>query len=142
MTREVIEATVAPGNTRCMTELALTELAETIDRFIGAWNEPDGGHRGKVTRQLFAADARYCNPNEEFVGVERCVAAVDQAYAAFVPAGHWFTRDGDPHGHHDGVTFRWRMSATGNGDTIASGRMFAVVDDANKIRILYQFPDQ
>jgi hypothetical protein len=125
-----------------MTELAVTEVAETIDRFIGSWNEPDGEHREQVARQVFAADARYCNPTEEFVGVERCVAAVDQAYAAFAPAGQRFARDGDPRGHHDGVTFRWRMSATENGDTTASGRMFAVVDCGKKIKLRYQFPDR
>ncbi|HZZ48259.1 MAG TPA: hypothetical protein VFE65_15375 [Pseudonocardia sp.] len=126
-----------------VTELAVTELAETIDRFIGSWNEPDGEHREQVARQLFAADARHCNPTEELVGIiERCVAAVDQTYAAFASAGQRFARDGDPRGHHDGVTFRWRMSATENGDTTASGRMFAVVDCGKKIKLRYQFPDR
>jgi hypothetical protein len=120
----------------------MTEIREVVERFIASWNEPDAARRAAVVRETFAADAQYCNANEQFVGLDRCVTAVTQAYESFVPSGHVFVAQGDPLSHHDAVTFRWRMSPTAGGDPVATGQMFAVINQNDKIHLLYQFLDQ
>lgn len=137
MTSKVIDAPLARRN-----NFTMTELKKLVDRFVASWNEPDAERRAVVVRETFAEDARYCNPNEEFLGLDRCITAVGQAYEAFVPSGNVFTPSGAPAAHHDAITFRWQMSPAAGGDAVATGQMFAQVNSDDKVCLLYQFPDQ
>lgn len=119
----------------------MTEIESEIRQFIEAWNQPDPDQRTAVVREFFASEARYCNGSEEFLGRERCVAALGQAYDSFVAKGFVFQPYGDPDTHHGAITFAWRMTPAGGGEPAASGRMFGIRDDAGLVAQLYQFVD-
>ncbi|KAA8886232.1 nuclear transport factor 2 family protein [Nocardia colli] len=137
MTSEVIDWPLVLADAMDMT----TDIDTQVDRFIAAWNDSDIERRNAVVEALFSPDACYRNASEEFIGRARCREAVAETYDKFTSNGFEFARLGAASAHHDAIVFRWQMTAAGGGDPAATGRMFAVLDDNDRVKLLYQFLD-
>jgi hypothetical protein len=116
----------------------LSTVADFVDRYTRLWNEPDAGHRRTAVGELWAGDGHYAHASREFLGHERIVEAIDEAYEDFIAQGFAFTVH-EYAQNHDAVRITWHMVPAGGGPVAAVGTEYIVRDKAGLIRTDYQF---
>jgi hypothetical protein len=57
-----------------------SDLAGPLERYIGAWNEPNPARRTETARELWAADGAVINAGYEYRGHEAVVEAIARSY--------------------------------------------------------------
>jgi len=127
-------------------EIAMNTVADTLTtapadvaaRYLAAWNEPDASRRSRLVADSFAPDTYYVDPMMDghgHDGVAGLIAAVHQRFA-----GHRFTLEGTPEGHHDVVRFSWSLAADGAAP-VARGTDVAELDSDGRLRRVTGFLD-
>ena len=130
---------------------------DLVERYVAMWNEEDPAARRAAVAELWVADGAqilqppqemldqaarigFINPVLEARGHHALEARVTRAHEEFVAPGEFrFRARGDAMRVGDVVKFGWEMFALGNGDPVAAGLEFLVLDARGRIRLDYQF---
>jgi hypothetical protein len=118
-----------------------TDLTSLLERYIGAWNEPDPGRRTDAARELWAADGAVINAGHEYRGHEAVVQAVARSYERFVAQGYRYRAREGTSAHHDGVCVLWEMLDP-HGAIDSRGANFLLLAQDRRIRLDYQFVER
>ncbi|MBB5935662.1 6-phosphogluconate dehydrogenase (decarboxylating) [Streptomyces zagrosensis] len=76
--------------------------------------------------------------SQEFLGHEKIVDAIDEAYEDFIAKGFAFTVH-EYADNHDAVRITWHMVPAGGGPVAAVGTEYTILDKDGLIRIDDQF---
>jgi hypothetical protein len=134
----------------------MIDVEHLAERYVALWNEPDPEIRRAAIRQLWAdggaqllqppqqieeaAAAIGFTPTLEARGHAELEVRVTRAYEEFVAPGEFaFAAQGDSTRLRDVVKLRWQMVRRSDGEAVASGLEFLVLDADGRIRVDYQF---
>ena len=121
-------------------EIAATDIATFVDRYVNIWNEPDPAQRRRTIHALWQEDARHLARTLEAVGHDGIEARVANAYQKWVKEkGNVFRLRDGVDGHHGTVKLRWEMLPAAGGEVISIGFDFLVLGEDGRIRTGYQF---
>jgi hypothetical protein len=121
-------------------EIAMTDIATFVDRYIGIWNEPDLERRRQTIRELWEPHATHLARTMEAAGYDGIETRVTNAYEKWVKdKGNVFRLRDGVDGHHRAIKLRWEMLPAAGGDTISIGLDFLVLGEDGRIRTGYQF---
>jgi hypothetical protein len=130
---------------------------ELVQRYVAMWNEADPEARRAAVRELWAEDGiqvlkppeellanaaalGFVNPVLEARGHAELDARVTRAHEEFVAPGEFrFRARQDPVLLGSVMRFGWEMVATKDGEAVAAGTEFAILDASGRIRADYQF---
>jgi hypothetical protein len=130
---------------------------ELVERYIAMWNEEDPDARSAAVRELWAQDGAhvlqppqemlgeaarigFINPVLEARGHHALEARVTRAHEEFVAAGEFrFRQRDDAMQIGDVIKFGWEMVPAADGEVVATGLEFLVLDTQGRIRCDYQF---
>ena len=85
----------------------MTDVVNTIDTYLSAWNETDPDRRGTLIEQVWAEDGRLIDPPLDAVG-HTGISEMAEAMHEHFP-GHSFRRVSGVDAHHDQVRFAWEL---------------------------------
>ena len=120
-------------------EIARTDIATFVDRYVNVWNEPDAERRRRTIKELWQEDARHLARTLEAVGHDGIENRVANAYEKWVKEKGNVFRLRDLDGHHGTIKLRWEMLPANGGDVISIGFDFLVLGGVGRIRTGYQF---
>lgn len=112
-----------------------------VDRYVAAWNEPDGAARRKSISGLWCEDATYINELHEQHGHRAIETAISEAYQEYGTNGFIFRSAKNADGHHNVIRFNWEMLPVSSDQVMARGFDFLVLGDDGRIRHDYQFSE-
>jgi hypothetical protein len=115
----------------------MTDIANIVDTYIAAWNEPDPQRRRDLVARTWTEDGSYLDPLMSGAGPDGIAAMIGGAQEQF--PGHRFELAGAPDAHHDRVRFTWYLRPTAGGDPVAVGIDFAVVAEDGRLRSVTGF---
>ncbi|MEO7548602.1 MAG: hypothetical protein ABIT82_09280 [Ramlibacter sp.] len=121
--------------------------AQLIGQYIAMWHEPDATRRRAIVEQLWAPDAENFTRTFTVRGLEQIVQRVDKAHAEWVARRDFVFRPqtgtdaGNTDSHNHLIKFHWEMLPRAGGALEARGLDILVLDEAGKIRSLYQFAE-
>jgi SnoaL-like protein len=113
----------------------MTDITNTVDNYIAAWNEADPARRRQIVAETFTDDATYLDPLMSGEGQDGIAAMIGGAQQQF--PGHRFELSMGPDAHNDRVRFAW--SLVGEGGPVAAGVDFATVADDGRLRAVTGF---
>ncbi len=83
------------------------QMAQLIDTYLAAWNEPDAMSRRRLLASAWAADGIYTDPQSHGANRDELDAIIDGFHRSSPGAG--FTLDGPVSHHHHVVRFYWTL---------------------------------
>lgn len=112
----------------------MSDLTETVDRYLSAWNEPDPVRRAGIVAQVWAQDGRLVDPPMEAAS-HRGISDMHGTLQEQFP-GHSFRRTSGVDAHHDAVRFAWEMVSDADGTVVLAGLdVGQLTDDGRLSRI-------
>ena len=118
----------------------MSDLAETVTRYLAIWNEEDAGKRVTAINDLFTAEAPYIDPLAAVAGRDGIAAVISGARDQF--KGLSFELLGSVDTHHNIARFQWGLVTAPGAEPIAIGFDVAVVGEDGKITGVYGFLDK
>ena len=103
-----------------------TNIQETIDRYLTAWNEADPDLRCEQLRAIVTPDARLIDPLIEAVGPDAIAAAIGGLRDQM--PGHSLTQTTATDVHHDYARFGWVVNAPDGSVAVAGIDVLTFVD--------------
>lgn len=100
-------------------------ITETINNYLGAWNEGVPERRRALVALAFAEYATYKDPMMAGAGGDEIDAMIGAAQQQF--PGHRFVLAAGPETVGDHVRFVWHLEPVAGGDVVAIGHDFATV---------------
>jgi hypothetical protein len=120
-------------------EDAVSDITETVDTYLSAWNEPDVGTRAPLIEKAWATDGVLQDPPLEGEGHAGISAAADALHTHY--AGHRFRRVSGVDTHHDMFRFAWELVGPDGAVAIAGLDVGQVAPDGRLQRITGFFGD-
>ncbi|MEY9928013.1 hypothetical protein ABH926_002647 [Catenulispora sp. GP43] len=117
----------------------MSDINETVTRYLGIWNEQDPAIRRAAIEEVFAAGATYTDPLAAVAGHDAIDALVAAAQGQF--PGFTFRQLGTSDAHHDIVRFTWELGPAGVEAPVV-GFDVAVIDSDGRIASVYGFLDK
>jgi hypothetical protein len=118
-----------------------TSLDAFVDRYIEMWNDPDPATRRATIEAQWAADAGNYTLTMAAEGLDEIEARVTRAYESYVGTGlHRFRQHVPYVAHHGALRIWWEMVQVADGDVVALGQEFLVLDREGRIVSDHQFP--
>ncbi|MGW0531823.1 nuclear transport factor 2 family protein [Streptomyces sp. NPDC003032] len=118
----------------------MSDLSNTVTRYLAIWNEADADKRAAAIAELFTADAPYIDPLAAVEGHEGVGAVIAGARDQF--KGLSFELIGTVDTHHNIARFQWGLVTEPGGEPIAIGFDVAVTGDDGRIKGVYGFLDK
>jgi hypothetical protein len=87
-------------------EVKKMDTKEVVDRYLAAFNEPDGSRRSALLDGLYTSDCTYTDPHVEVRGPAGVGEFIAQTQERF--PGHTFALRGDVDAHHNQARFQWQ----------------------------------
>jgi hypothetical protein len=113
---------------------------QLADRYVAVWNETDPAVRRRTIEQLWTEDGQHHAAARQAIGFAALEDRVTRSHDKNVgDLGYRFRAVQDARRLHDAVTFHWQMLSSDSETVLASGMMFLIVNDQERIRIDYQF---
>jgi hypothetical protein len=110
-----------------------------LNRYVAIWNEPDAAVRRAGVAELWAPEGLHYTQTRKFRGIDELDARVTEAYDQFVAgSGLLFVSENNLVVHHNVAKFNWDM-VQHNGDLVAVGFDFLILDPDGRILVDYQF---
>jgi SnoaL-like protein len=107
-----------------LTEAAMSNFTDLIDRYIAIWNETDDGRRRNLIARTWTEDSTYLDPlmrGEGRGGIDDMIRGVQAQFPGLL-----FRRTSDVDAHNDRVRFAWELGPEG-GPALAGGVDFGVI---------------
>ncbi|MGA2552337.1 MAG: nuclear transport factor 2 family protein [Burkholderiaceae bacterium] len=117
----------------------MKDIALTVERYLSAWNEPEGEKRRALVASFLAEDGCYRDPLMEADGIDNISAMIGAAQKSF--PGHLFTLSGPIDRHHQFVRFRWDAAQAG-AESTASGTDVCVLNGRGQFQEVIGFLDK
>jgi hypothetical protein len=115
-------------------------ITQLVDRYIAIWHESDAERRRKSIADLWTEDGVQFTSSREIRGHKALEERVKAAHEKFVKTdGFLFKRQGEVQGHHDALKFTWEMVPANGGDVAATGTIFLLLSEDERIHLDYQF---
>ncbi|WP_327067879.1 nuclear transport factor 2 family protein [Kitasatospora sp. NBC_01250] len=118
----------------------MSDLVETVNRYLAIWNEADADNRAAAIAELFTADAPYIDPLAAVAGHEGIAAVLTGARDQF--KGLSFELLGTVDTHHNIARFQWGLVTEAGAEPIAIGFDVAVTNEDGRITGVYGFLDK
>jgi hypothetical protein len=118
----------------------MSDFTDLVERYLAAWNEPDGERRAKAVAELWTEDGGYTDPLADVTGHEGVAAVIAGAREMF--PGFVFSLGGPVDAHHDIVRFTWHLAPEAAAEPVAIGSDVAVVAADGRLRHVYGFLDK
>lgn len=108
--------------------------------YFELWMTTDDARRHELATQIFTKDAvHYAAPaNIHFDGADAIEANITRVNTENIQKAGLSFREGETRVNHDALQVEWSVAAP-NGQTVASGRDFLMLNDAGKVTKLYMF---
>ena len=113
------------------------ELNTLINRYIEAWNEPDGERRRALVAAVWTDDGTYLDPLMSGTGHDSLATMIGLAQQQFPE--HRFELSFGPDAHNDRVRFAWRLYGPADGAPVAAGVDFGTVADDGRLESVTGF---
>jgi len=117
----------------------MSTVTDTVDRYVGAWNETDAARRRGAIATCWSETGRYVDPIaavEGRDGLDALIAAMQQRFP-----GHHLRRTGPVDAHHDRLRFAWEL-LTPAGTALFKGVDFVVTAPDGRLDSVTGFFDQ
>jgi len=114
----------------------MTDLTNTIDTYLAAWNEPDPARRAELVAQVWSADGQLIDPPlaaSGHDGIGDMHAALQQQFA-----GHRFRRASGIDTHHGHLRFGWELVGP-DGSVALTGLDVGELGDDGRLRRITGF---
>ena len=101
-----------------LTEAAMSNFTDLVDRYIAIWNETDDERRRDLIARTWTEDSTYLDPlirGEGRSGIDAMIRGVQAQFPGLL-----FRRTGDVDAHNDRVRFAWELGPEG-GPALAGG---------------------
>lgn len=108
--------------------------------YFELWMTADDARRHELATQLFTSDAvHHAAPADvHFEGVDAIEANITRVNTENIQKAGLSFQEGDIRSNHDSLQVEWSVQAP-NGQTVATGRDFLLINDEGKITKLYMF---
>jgi len=117
----------------------MSDITETVDTYLSAWNEPDAAKRAPLIAKAWAADGVLQDPPLDGTGHDGISAAADALHTHY--AEHQFRRTSGVDTHHDMFRFGWELVGPDGAVAIAGLDVGQLADDGRLARITGFFGD-
>lgn len=118
----------------------MSDLTNTIERYLDIWNEPDATRRAEKIRDVWAANATYTDPLVSVSGHEAINALIGAAREQFT--GMTFALAGPVDAHHGVARFTWNLAPAGAAEPVVVGFDVVRADDDGRLSAVYGFLDK
>ena len=118
----------------------MSDVTNTIDRYIAIWNETDANRRRDLIAQTWTEDATYVDPLvsvEGYEGIDATVSAVQSQFPGFA-----FRLAGPVDAHHNLARFTWELASNGATEPLVIGFDVAVLADDGRLQDVHGFLDK
>src|SRR5262250_508626 len=107
-----------------LTEAAMGNFTDLVDRYIAIWNETDDERRRNLIARTWTEDSTYLDPlmgGEGRSGIDAMIRGVQAQFPGLL-----FRRTSEVDAHNDCVRFAWELGPEG-GPALAGGVDFGVI---------------
>jgi hypothetical protein len=107
-----------------LTEAAMSNFTDLVDRYIAIWNETDDERRRDLIARTWTEDSTYLDPmvrGEGRGGIDAMIRGVQAQFPGLL-----FSRTSDVDAHNGRVRFAWELGPEG-GPALAGGVDFGVI---------------
>ena len=107
-----------------LTEAAMSNFTDLVDRYIAIWNETDDKRRRDLIARTWTEDSTYLDPmvrGEGRGGIDAMIRGVQAQFPGLL-----FSRTSDVDAHNGRVRFAWELGPEG-GPALAGGVDFGVI---------------
>jgi hypothetical protein len=107
-----------------LTEAAMSNFTDLVDRYIAIWNETDDERRRDLIARTWTEDSTYLDPmvrGEGRGGIDAMIRGVQAQFPGLL-----FRRTNEVDAHNDRVRFAWELGPEG-GPALAGGVDFGVI---------------
>ena len=107
-----------------LTEAAMSNFTDLVDRYIAIWNESDDERRRDLIARTWTEDSTYLDPmvrGEGRGGIDAMIRGVQAQFPGLL-----FRRTNEVDAHNDRVRFAWELGPEG-GPALAGGVDFGVI---------------
>ncbi|MGC4746625.1 nuclear transport factor 2 family protein [Micromonospora sp. DT201] len=118
----------------------MSDLANTVERYLDIWNEPDASRRAEKIRDVWAENATYTDPLASVSGHEAINTLIGAAREQFT--GMTFVLAGAVDAHHDVARFTWNLAPAGAAEPVVVGFDVVKADDNGRLSAVYGFLDK
>ncbi|WP_434739590.1 nuclear transport factor 2 family protein [Micromonospora sp. SH-82] len=118
----------------------MSDLANTVERYLEIWNETDATRRAEKIREVFTEDATYTDPLGDVSGHEAINALIGAVQEQF--AGLTFSLAGAVDAHHDIARFTWNLAPAGAPEPVAVGFDVVKAGGDGRLSAVYGFLDK
>jgi hypothetical protein len=117
----------------------VSDYGEIAQQYVDTWNETDAQRRRALIERLYAAEARYTDPNVDLAGPAQIDEFVGATQARF--PGYVFTLGSPVDGHHAQARFNWHAIPPGATEPAYVG-FDVIATDGRRVRQVYGFIDR
>jgi len=118
----------------------MSNVNETVERYIAAWNERDPDKRRAIIAKAWTEDASYIDPARSGKGHDGISAMIEGVQAHF--PGYSFRLKKGADAHNDCVRFQWEAGGTKDAPLHYVGTDFAIVADDGRLKSVTGFTDE
>ena len=117
----------------------MTNVNETVVRYISAWNERDPKRRRELVAQTWADDGSYIDAHRHGSGHSAIDAMIDAAQTQF--PGYRLNLISGIEAHNNFVRFSWKAGGTNEAPLYLGGTDFAALASDGRIKSVAGFTD-
>jgi SnoaL-like domain len=117
----------------------MTNVNETVVRYIAAWNEPDPKRRRELVAETWADDGNYIDAHRHGTGHGAIDAMIGAAQAQF--PGYRLNLISGIEAHNNFVRFSWKAGGTNEAPLYLGGTDFAMLALDGRIKTVTGFVD-
>ena len=123
---QLVEVAEGQDHNIRLTEAAMSNFTDLVDRYISIWNETDDERRRDLIARTWTKDSTYLDPmvrGEGRGGIDAMIRGVQAQFPGLL-----FNRTSEVDAHNDRVRFAWELGPEG-GPALAGGVDFGVIVD-------------
>jgi len=117
----------------------MTNVNETVVRYIAAWNERDAKRRHELVAETWTGDGSYIDAHRHGIGHGAIDAMIAAAQAQF--PGYRLNLISGIEAHNNFVRFSWKAGGTNDAPLYLGGTDFAVLAADGRIKTVTGFTD-
>jgi hypothetical protein len=121
---QLVEVAEGQDHNIRLTEAAMSNFTDLVDRYIAIWNETDDKRRRDLIARTWTEDSTYLDPmvrGEGRGGIDAMIRGVQAQFPGLL-----FRRTNEVDAHNDRVRFAWELGPEG-GPALAGGVDFGVI---------------